>query len=299
MDFLRKSNIFVHVVDKGSFAKAADHLKINRPAVTNAINELEQDFGVKLFQRTTRKVTLTNEGEQALEKILTILHNVHEVKKLFNSQSHKPSGKLRVDIPIALAKTIIIPNLSDFIDQYPDIDIILGVSDQPVNLINDGVDCVLRIGQLPDSSLITQVIGKITMVICAAPSYLKRYGTPQLFHDLSKHVAINYVSSRGYRPIPWQLSDNNNSFTTRLKSSLTVNDTETFIASAIAGIGLIQVPRICVQDYLNTEELIEVLPQKPVIQRPLSIIYPDKNFITPQVNVFIQWIKSLIKQHKL
>lgn len=299
MDFLRKSNIFVHVVDKGSFAKAADHLKINRPAVTNAINELEQDLGVKLFQRTTRKVTLTNEGEQVLEKILKIQQKVQEVQELFTPHPNKPSGKLRVDIPIALAKTIIIPNLSDFINQYPDIDIILGVSDQPVNLINDGVDCVLRIGQMPDSSLITQVIGKITMIICAAPSYLKRYGTPKQIKDLSKHVAINYVSGRGYRPIPWQLLDNNNAFTTRLKSSLTVNDTETFIVSAIAGIGLIQVPRICVQDYLNTGELIEVLPQKPVIQRPLSIIYPDKNFITPQVNVFIQWIKSLIKQHKL
>jgi LysR family transcriptional regulator for bpeEF and oprC len=210
----------------------------------------------------------------------------------------KPKGRLRVDIPVAIAKPFIIPALPDFIATYPQVEVILGVSDQRVDLLAEGVDCVIRIGQLPVSSMIGRVIAQMTTVICASPAYLAVHGTPSSFADLAGHRAVNYVAGRGHRPIHWQVPDGDAIREMTLRSGVMVNDTEAFIAAALAGIGLVQGPGACMAEHLASGALVEVLPEARAIRRPLSVMYPARRHLAPQVRAFIDWSEKVITSQR-
>lgn len=154
MDFIRQLQIFVTVVEMGNFSRAAETLHMARPGITKAIGELEKHVGVRLLQRTTRRTNLTGEGEALYSKAMELLRDVDDAQNLFGGSKEKPSGRLRIDIPAALAKSLVIPELAKFRTQFPDISIVLGVNDQPIDLIANSVDCVLRLGTLPVSSMI-------------------------------------------------------------------------------------------------------------------------------------------------
>ena len=195
LNMLEAMNIYVNVVEQGSFTRAADALELHRPAVTRAIQNLEHDLGVKLLHRTTRQVSMTDEGEEFYQRCLSLLSELDDVRRLFSS-TQPPKGRLRLDIPIALARAVIIPALRDFQNRYPDIEIILGTSDRKIDLIAERVDCVIRLGELDDSSFVAKRLGTAGMVTCAAPSYLVKYGTPQTIEELmTSHRAVNFFSN--------------------------------------------------------------------------------------------------------
>jgi LysR family transcriptional regulator for bpeEF and oprC len=294
VDFLQQLRVFVAVAENRSFTRAAEALRATRPTVTNAVNELEESIGARLLHRTTRQTSLTSEGRLFYDRSVAILNEVGQARNLFGGVGDAPKGRLRVDIPVAIAKPLIIPNLPDFQAKYPDIDLILGVSDQPVDLIAEGVDCVLRIGDLPVSSLVGRVLAKMAMLICASPVYLDRFGIPETVEDLRGHLAVNYFSGRGHIAIPWRLPRGTDECELRLETGILVNDTEAFIACALAGMGLIQVPGCVVKDYLNSGELVRVLPKLRPVHRPLSIMFPAREHLAPQVRVFIDWAKSIV-----
>lgn len=205
MDFPQQLRIFVSVVDNGSFSRAAEALRMARPGVTKAINTLESGLGARLLQRTTRRLNLTAEGERFYERATRLLIDIGEAQNLFGGNSLAPTGRLRIDIPVALARPLIVNRIPEFNALYPEVDVILGVSDQPVDLLADGVDCVLRIGELAPSSMIARKLASMTMVVCGSPAYLAARGTPQTIEDLKQHEAVNYFSGRGHRPIAWSL----------------------------------------------------------------------------------------------
>lgn len=294
MDFLQQLRVFVSVAENRSFTRAAEALRATRPTVTNAVNELEASIGARLLHRTTRQTSLTSEGRLFYDRSISILNEVGQARNLFGGVGDTPKGRLRVDIPVAIAKPLIIPNLPDFQAKYPDIDLILGISDQPVDLIAEGIDCVLRIGELPVSSLVGRVLARMTMVICASPAYLEKFGTPESVEDLRGHRAINYFSGRGHVAIPWRLARGTGEHELRMSSGILVNDTEAFVACALAGMGLIQVPGCVVKDYLDKGELVRVLPTSRPVHRPLSIMFPAREHLAPQVRVFIDWAKSIV-----
>ena len=293
MDFLQQLRIFVAVVDKGSFARAAEALRVGRPSVTNAVATLEDSIGARLLHRTTRRSSLTGEGELFYERALQILGDVDTARNLFGGSGQAPRGRLRVDIPVALAKPLIIPRLPDFVRRYPDIEIILGVSDHPIDLLAEGVDCVLRVGELAESSLISRVIAQVGMVTCAAPAYLAAHGTPQSVEDLAAHRAVTYFAGRGRHTIDWRLIAGGQERTIKMRPAILVNDTEAFVACGLAGLGLVQAIRAGVREHLDSGRLVEVLPELEVPSRPVSILFPNRHHLAPQVRSFIDWVSGV------
>lgn len=294
MDFLQSMQIFVAVVDHGSFAKAATALRMARPSVTNAIQGLETDLGARLLHRTTRSTTLTVEGESFYDRASQILAEVAEAKAAYSSKRRMPQGRLRVDLPVALARPVIIPLLPEFAAQYPDIEIVLGVSDQPADLVADGIDCVVRLGGLQNSSIVARRIASARMVNCAAPAYLERHGTPLSIEDLRLHRAVQYFSGRDRRVIDWHYLADNEERTIKMKPALSVNDTEAFLHAGLAGFGLMQALGITVEGHLASGELVEILPDVRPNPRPISILYPSKAHLAPQVRAFIEWVSEAL-----
>ncbi|WP_219351534.1 LysR family transcriptional regulator [Citrobacter sp. Colony219] len=192
-------SIFVQVVEQGGFAKAAEVLHLHRPAVTKAIQHLEDDLGTKLLNRTTRKVTLTEEGDAFYQRTKVLLGDVDDIMASF-SPTRPPRGKLRINAPLSLAHSIIVPALSNFQSRYPDIEIVLTSTDRKIDLLAEGIDCMIRIGELQDSSLISRRLGEVKMVTCASADYLAIRGIPQTPDDLAQHQALNFFSERHLAP---------------------------------------------------------------------------------------------------
>lgn len=295
MDFIRQLQIFVTVVEMGNFSRAAETLHMARPGITKAIGELKKHVGVRLLQRTTRRTNLTGEGETLYAKAMELLRDVEDAQNLFGGSKEKPSGRLRIDIPAALAKSLVIPELAKFRAQYPDISIVLGVNDQPIDLIANSVDCVLRLGTLPVSSMIGRKIADIPMVICASPEYLKRNGIPSSIESLNDHTIINYFSGQKHIPLAWHFSNASDEEEVTFSSGIMANDAEAMVACALNHIGLMQVPGILVMDELHNGTLVQVLQDLGHVNFPLSIMYPNRQYLAPQVRTFIDWVIETIQ----
>lgn len=298
MDVFHAMQVFVSVIETGSFTKAAQALQLHRPAVSKTIQLLEQQLGGRLLNRTTRQLSLTPEGEAFFERCQSILTEVDGTMASFGNQPARLTGRLRVDMPVSLAKLLIIPSLMDFQSQYPGIELTIGVSDKPIDMLLEGVDCVVRMGTLEDSSLIASGIGHMRMVTCAAPSYLERYGTPRSLADLEQHQAVNYFSGSNPRPVEWLFQVGEQTQAMRLKSGIRVNDTEAFIAAALAGFGLQQAVEITVQEHLRDGSLVRVLEDFPVPAKRVSILYPHRDLLPPKVEAFVRWLKALMASHQ-
>ncbi|WP_028885610.1 LysR family transcriptional regulator [Teredinibacter turnerae] len=298
MDFIRQLQIFVTVAEMGNFTRAAESLHMARPGVTKAIAELEKNVGVRLLQRTTRRTNLTGEGEALYTKATQLLRDVNATQNLFGGSKERPSGRLRIDIPVALAKSLVIPALPGFRSLYPDISVILGVNDQPIDLIAKSVDCVLRLGQLTASSMIGRQIATIKMVVCASPEYLARKGTPRSIEALNEHLTINYFSGQKHTPLAWFFKRNQKIEEILLPSSLMANDAEAVVACALNHMGLIQVPGILVAEELHRGALVQVLEEFSRIELPLSIMYPNRQYLAPQVRTFINWVIDITNAQK-
>lgn len=299
MDVFHSMQVFVSVIETGSFTKAAQALHLHRPAVSKTIQLLEQQLGGRLLNRTTRQVNLTPEGEAFYERCKSLLADVSETMSSLGNRPARLVGKLRVDMPVSLAKLLIIPSLMDFQSLYPGIELTIGASDKPIDMLSEGVDCVVRMGELEDSSLIASSIGYLPMVTCAAPSYIERYGTPQSLADLGTHRAVNYFSGNNPRPIEWVFNVDKQVKAMRLESGIRVNDTEAFVASALAGFGLLQGLEISVRSHLQDGSLVQVLSDYEVPAKRVSILYPHRELLPPKVEVFIDWLKALMTTHYL
>jgi len=206
---------------------------------------------------------------------------------------------LRLYLPVTLAKSVIIPALPDFQKRYPQIELILGATDQPVDLFDDGIDCVVRLGDLKDSSLVARRIGAIPMVTCASPGYLERYGMPKSFEDLDQHRAVNFFTGRERKVVDWAFRVENTTVTLRLRSGIVTNESEALVACGLAGFGLLQGVRPALQPYLDAGLLIQVLADYPAMPKPVSILYPSRSYLAPKVRVFIDWLTELLDQQHL
>ena len=299
MDIFHSMQVFVSVVETGSFTKAAQALHLHRPAVSKTIQLLEQQLGARLLNRTTRQINLTPEGEAFYERCKTILADVSQTMSSLGNRPARLIGKLRVDMPVSLAKLLIIPALMDFQSQYPGIELTIGASDKPIDMLSEGVDCVVRMGELEDSSLIASSIGYLPMLTCAAPSYLERFGSPRTLADLVVHRAVNYFSGNNPRPVEWLFTVEGQVKRMRLASGISVNDTEAFVASALAGFGLLQGLEISVRSHLQDGSLVQALDELEVPAKRVSILYPHRELLPPKVDVFIEWLKALMAAHHL
>ncbi|MEJ5022840.1 LysR family transcriptional regulator [Ochrobactrum vermis] len=296
MDRIDLFRIFTRVVESSSFTRAADSLGMPRSSVSTAVAALESRVGVRLLHRTTRRVAPTHDGAAFYERCSRIITDVEETEDLFRHDSAKPSGKLRVDVPGRIGRLIVAPELPSFLTDYPDIEIVLGVTDRTVDLIEESVDCALRVGHLNDSGLIARTIGTLPLVNVASVDYLDRHGVPQTPDDLAEHWAVNYASPSSGKVEPWEWQTIGSVKTMPMRSHVTVNNAEAYIACCLSGMGLIQIPIYDVRHHIDTGELVEVLPDHRAEPLPMTLLYPHRRHLSRRIQVFADWLDALMKQ---
>ncbi|GAB7539905.1 LysR family transcriptional regulator [Burkholderia sp. 22PA0099] len=293
MDRLQAMQVFTRVVDTNSFTKAAETLSLPRASVTTIIQNLEAFLGVRLMHRTTRRLSLTPDGAAYYERCIRILAEVEETEASFQINNRKPHGKLRVDMPGSLGRLVVIPALNEFRERYPDIDLQLGLSDRPVDLLQEGVDCVIRVGALQDSSLVARRVGLFEGVTVASKAYLARYGEPRSIDDLADHRAVNYFSSRTGRNIDWAFLIDGKEVEVKMEGVVSVNDADAYVTCGIEGFGLIQPPLFMVLPQLRSGQLKEVLTGHKPLPMPISVVYPHSRHLSPKVRVFVDWVAEV------
>lgn len=299
MDRIELFRTFTRVVECASFTRAADTLGMPRSSVSAAVIELEARVGARLLHRTTRKVSPTQDGAAFYERCQRLIADVEETEGLFRQSSVGPSGRLRIDVPGRIGRLIIAPALPDFLGRYPQIDIELRVTDRAVNLVEESVDCVLRVGPLGDSGLIARKIGDLPLINVASPGYLARYGTPAEPDDLGEHLAVNYASPSTGRVEDWEWIEEEELRTRAMRSRVTVNSAEAYIACCLSGLGLIQIPAYDVRSHIEADELVEVMPLHRAEPMPMTLLYPHRQHLSRRLQVFADWLEVLLKERLL
>lgn len=291
MDRLDRMRLFVRVVERSSFTAAAADLGIPRSTATEGMKALEAALGARLLERTTRHVAPTVDGQDYYQRCLAILADLEEAEGALRNA--EPHGLLRVDAHGLITRTFLLPHLPDFLDRYPRIDLHFGQSDRLVDLVREGVDVVIRAGQLADSGLITRRLGWLSEVTVASPAYLERHGMPSTPDDLAGHRMIGFMSSRTGEMLPLEFTIDGQIRELRLPARITVDNSDTMADLARRGWGLVQAPRYRFAQDLAEGRLVEVLAPFPPSPTPLSALYPQNRQLAHRVRVFLDWITGL------
>ncbi|MGU7781754.1 LysR family transcriptional regulator [Burkholderia sp. PU8-34] len=295
MDKLDQVRIFLQVAELGSFIKAAHALDVPRATVSAAVQQLETGLGTRLLHRTTRQVQLTADGALLLERGRRLLAEADELDRLFRSRDREVVGRLNVDVPSRIARRVIAPALPALFRRHPKLQLSLGSSDRSIDLVQEGVDCAIRVGRLAESSLVVRPLGRFVLVNCASPDYLRECGVPDHPDALAHgHWSVGYASPATGRELPWEYVANGDTHTLTLPSRVIVNNAETYIASCLAGMGLIQIPRFDVGHLLDSGVLVEVMPAYRAEPMDVSAVYPHRRHRSRRLNAFIEWFDELM-----
>jgi len=294
MDKLEAMRVFTRVVERRSFTLAAEDTGLPRSTVSDAVKDLEARLGVQLLQRTTRHVSPTLDGEAYYRRCLAILSDIEDAEGAFAGA--KPKGLLRVDVHGTLARHFVLPNLPGFLIRYPDIEIYMSEGDRLVDLVREGIDCVLRVGAPQDSDMVGRTVAMLDEVTLAAPAYIARHGTPQHPDALDGHQMIGFRSSATGGVLPLEFVVGGDLREIVLPATVSVNAAESYVAAARLGLGLIQIPRYHAEVAITAGDLVEVLADFPPTSTPVSLLYPRNRQLSPRVRVFVDWIVFLFKQ---
>ena len=286
---LEAVRVFVKVAELGSFTRAGDHLGLSKGRVSLRIQALEDELGCRLLQRTTRAVRLSPDGEQFLPRARRLVQDADELASMF----HAPSslrGTVRVDLPINFARDHLIPRLPELLAAHPQLEVQLSTTDRRVDVVRDGFDCVLRIGDLTDSGLVARRLGALPMVNCASPAYLLKHGTPRTLDDLDAHWLVHYAQSFGGAPPSFEHRDGDRVRERPMRSLITVNNTDAYLAACVAGLGIIQAPRVGMRASLAAGALVEVLPEHTCAPMPVSLVHPHTRAVPKRVRAVMTWL---------
>ncbi|MEN4976129.1 LysR family transcriptional regulator [Pantoea eucalypti] len=296
MDRIQAMQIFIRVAEAGSFVRAAETLSLPSSTVTSTIKNLEKYLQVRLLNRTTRRVSLTPEGLQYLAQCREILALIEHTEASLADSNRRPRGRLRVDMPGGIAHFIVLPNLKDFYRLYPDIYLMIGVSDRQVDLVQEGVDCVIRTGELTDSTLVARPLGRFRWLTCASPDYLREYGIPETPEALSQHRAIHYFFGSGRRTNELRFIRGAEAFSVPVEGDTAVNETGLYIRLCLEGFGLAQLAENVISKNLQQGKLVEVLADWQPPSVPVTMLYPHQRFLSPAVRAFADWVAGLFNE---
>lgn len=297
MDRIQSMQIFARVVEMHSFSRAAESLSLPPSRVTRAVKELEAFLGVRLLQRTTRHISLTADGVLYYDNSKRLLADLEAIEASFPGSAGRPRGRLRVDMTLSLARLVVLPRIKDFQARFPDVELTLTVADRTVELVQEGIDCVIRAGTPEDSpTLVAKRIGVFEWVTCASPEYLQRHGTPKTLEDLADHHAVGYLSSRTARTLEWNFVVDGESRSIRMREQLIVNDTDAYVVCGLEGLGLIRPGSYMVLPHLRSGRLRPVLTDYTAPAVPLSVIYPKNRHLSPTVRAFVDWIAEVLRE---
>jgi len=293
MDKLHAMEVFTRVAELGSFTKAAERMDMAPASVSAAVQNLEAHLGVRLFTRTTRKINLTDDGRAYLERSLRVLAEIEETESALKQTQTNPQGKLRVEIPTGLGHMYVTPALPAFSARYPDMQVVMTLNDRFVDLTEEEVDVILRIGELSDSTMVARRLYEARFICCASPDYLKRHGAPRDPQELAQHNCIGYFSASLGRSARWNFKRDGTPYTHAPTGTLHVNNSEAVVDLALAGVGIICMLETSLFRVIREGRLVPVLPDWETQSMPVSALYWPSRHLSAKVRVFIDFIAEL------
>ncbi len=296
MNRIDAMSLFVRVAELQSFTAAALSLGLPKSSASQAVSQLEAHLKVQLLYRTTRKVQLTHDGHAYYERCREVLAELDELEAMF-SQTRELTGALRVDMPVSLARNFLVPRLPEFLDRHPGLEIELSCTDRRVDVVAEGFDCVIRVGALADSALMTRPLGLMHMGNYTSPAYLARHGEPKTLEDLKSHHLIHYALTLGSRPFGFEYRDGEEYKVVDMPGRITVNNTEAFSAAALAGLGILQSPRTGNRQHVAEGRLVEILPQYEAEPLPVAMVYPRRRHQARRVRAFMDWVAEIMRDY--
>lgn len=292
MDRIDAMRVFARIAERRSFTQAADDLSLPRATVTDAIKALEARLGVRLLQRTTRQVTLTLEGEIFYSRCLRLIADMEDAESAFRDT--QPRGPLRIEVHGTLARNLLFPRLPAFLAAYPDIELDVSEGDRYVDLVREGVDCAIRVGELRDSDLVARRLTLLAEATAASPDYCKRHGTPTSIDALEGggHVMVGFRSTSIGALLPLEFQQEGRVRHLTLPARVRVSGADSYVGAAFAGFGIIQAPRYRLDDYFAAGKLLPLLESFPPVPSPVNIVYARTRLPSPRLRAFIEWASS-------
>lgn len=284
--------IFLKTAELASFTRAAKQLGVSKSQASLRISSLEALLGVRLLTRTTRAVRLTSDGEQFVGRARRLVDEVDEASSMFQLPRNL-RGKVRVDLPMTLARDLFIPRLPELLAKYPQLEVLLSTTDRLVDVVREGFDCVLRVGRLRDSGLVARRLGVISVQNYASPTYLLKHGTPQSLDDLARHFVVNYAPDLADIAPSFEYFDGARYRELPMRSYITVNNADSYAAACAAGLGIIQAPSFRGETSGRTG-LVEVLPQYRAKPMPVSIVHAHGRNVPRRAAIVIDWIARVM-----
>lgn len=292
MDRFQEMQVFVRIAQCGSFSQSSEDLHIPRATVSNLIKRLEKRLGVRLLERTTRQVRMTEEGKVYYRRCLHILDDLEEADNAFQGKPAK--GLLRVNLQGTLAKYFVMPYIQDFVALYPDISLHIGEDDRLIDLVKEGVDCVLRAGNLQDSSLVAKPLTRLEQVTVGSSAYFEKYGKPATLEALKEHYTVAYLSTAVGLDSHLDFRVEDKVVEIELAHKVSVTGADLYTDAALAGLGLIQVPRYRIEKALKEGRLKVILPNMPPPVMPVSVLYPQNRQVSLRVKAFVSWLSEVV-----
>lgn len=297
MDRFDELQLFNRIVELGSFTQAAHELDIPRATASHAVKALERRLGTRLLDRTTRQVTPTLDGRTFYERSKRVLAELEGAETCLSNHVVNPHGTLRLDVHGKHATRIILPRISEFHDRYPQIDLVISSGDRLVDLVREGIDCVVRAGTPRDSSLVVRRLADMPEVICASPEYLQKYGVPNHPDELEDHCGVGFFTRGNEYRYPFTVVVDGEVREFEASGWMSVSDAESYLAAALAGCGLIQAPEFGLREHLQSGRLVRVLADWRCPTLPVSVLYASHDQLSPRVRVFIDWAREIYAEY--
>jgi len=295
MNPIDRMQIFTRVAELASFTQAAEALGLPKASVSTAVQQLENQLGTRLLHRTTRRVQLTQDGQTFYERSKDLLADMEDLQTMFQQPGVQAlRGRVRVDMATGMARDIVIPRLPELLQAHPLLELELSSTERRVDLVREGFDCVLRGGPVMDPSLVARPLGAMRMLNCASPAYLQRHGCPQTLDDLAQHQLVHYVGTLGAKSLGFEYAEGPHDHCLPMAGAVTVNNAEAYIASCLAGLGLIQVPESGVQKLLAQGQLVTLLPDYVPRPMPLTLLYANRRNLSKRVRTVMDWLAQVM-----
>ena len=298
MDRITAMNAFVRVVEAGTFTKAADTLDVPNATVTRLIQGLEEDLKVRLLHRTTRSVTVTAEGATYYERVVRLLADLADIESTTRLAQGKPSGKVRVETATGIATMVIVPALGGFYRDYPAVEVEIGAGNWRTDLVAEGIDCAVRVGEVTDQLIVARRVGSFNFTFCATPQFLKTHGTPQAPDELAQYPTLGMIAARTGRPLPYRFFADGAETELEPHHRLVVKDTNSYLAAGLADLGILYAPTYAVHEAIRSGRLVALLQDWKTPTAPVSVLYPPNRYLSAKVRAFIDWVVALFERHE-